>query len=112
MIQPFALDYARAGWLRSPWGTVRHIRGIDRLAADTLYAGASVWWDTADGAQAGRAIVSSRQIVLAAWLFPLVPFIVRRVWAEELAHVHVGLSDAKAVEWRQRYGDLLEPVRV
>lgn len=113
MREPLDLDYAAAGWLLSPWGRVRAVRGIDRLAADARTLGASVWWDCSDGARAGYCVIGRREIVLAAWLFWCSPYLIRRCLGEELAHIVVGPSEERAAGWRERrYGELVYPAFV
>lgn len=112
-ILPLDLDLARAGYLRLPDGAQHHVLGLDRIAADTDALGARVWWADLPGDHPGFCHCESRQILLAPWLFDGDPVQLRSVWTEELAHVVVGPSEEKALEWqRRRYGELLESPEV
>ncbi len=108
-MNPVDLDYASAGYLRSPDGRhLRAIRGLDIIARDLRAAGATVEWGPWTMRDAGRCCCSGRRIVLAPWLWRCWPWFLRLCVAHELGHIVMGPYEQYVDEWEQRvYGELV-----
>lgn len=95
------LSLALDGYLRSPDGRrTRHVLGLDRIARDTLSAGATVLWADTPNNNAGHCLCDAGVILLAPWLINCRPWFIRDVWSHELAHILVGPSQHRARLWQ------------
>lgn len=105
---PLDLDWAQAGYLRSPDG--RHLRsiiGLDLIAHDAMTLGAQLLWAKLPGAHAGCC--EGRTVYLAPWVWSAWPWWVRRLLLHELGHAAVGPSEHQVRLWLRHYTAMIEP---
>lgn len=104
------MSLALSGYLRSPSGKLRYIRGLDTIMADAVSAQAHLLW-YASG-HIACCDWRRRVILLDPWLWRHKVWVVRLVVSHELGHCVVGPNDARVRLWQeQRYGDLIHPLQ-